>query len=256
MYQPFKDESAPINIKIPWDKNTARGFVISIAIVFFIVFLAPVFKIEEPVAARYEIETVPLELINFGEGDGTGLSKGNLADEGRAHKGKEPESKIHDAEIASKTKHNSKAKNSDDAGDYVPTKELSSDSKKVKDNDGTSSRNVGTANGSERGTGLGEEGSGPGLGPGISAIDWGGGGNRSVLYKKLPDYPDNANTSAQIKIKFTVSQDGAVIDMIPLQKGDPALEEAAMSALRQWRFNPLEKDKDMYGIITFTFKLS
>jgi TonB family protein len=44
--------------------------------------------------------------------------------------------------------------------------------------------------------------------------------------------------------------------MYPLQKGDPMLERSAMDALRQWRFNPLKSNTEMYGIITFTFRLN
>jgi TonB family protein len=63
-------------------------------------------------------------------------------------------------------------------------------------------------------------------------------------------------SGAQIRIRFTVAKDGTIISMLPLQKGEPNLEKAAMNALRQWRFNPLKDDKIMFGIITFTFKLS
>jgi TonB family protein len=258
MYVPLREESKPLHIKIPWDRNTAKGFVIALIIIFLFIWFSPVFHIEPPVPYSYQINTVPLELINFGIGDGTGISKGNLADEGRAHKGKEPISNMHDAEIAAKTKYNRDAVSEDpeNAIDFVAKSELSSDSKDNKTDRGSSSRDIGSKDGTAEGTGLGDKGLGPGLGPGIGPIDWGGGGNRTVLYKKLPKYPSGVNTSAEIKIRFTVSRDGTVISMVPLQKGDPALEQAAMRALKQWRFNALSEDKMMYGIITFTFKLS
>lgn len=258
MYIPLRDETQPIQIRIPWDRNTARGFAAALIIAFLILLLSPAFRIAPPVPLNSQINTVPLELINFGEGDGTGLSKGNLADEGLAHKGQEPLSDMHDAEVAAKTKYSKDAVTSDpdNATDFVAKSELSSDSKSNEKDYGSSSRDVGTKDGSPDGTGLGDKGSGPGLGPGIGPIDWGGGGNRSVLYKKLPQYPSGVNTSAEIKIRFTVSRDGMVISMVPLQKGEPALEQAAMKALKQWRFNPLKDDRMMYGIITFTFKLS
>ncbi len=257
MYSAFKDESKPIEIKIPWNKNTAIGFAVALFIMFFLVLLAPLVKLPNPSVPDYEIETVPLELISFGDGDGTGISAGNLSEKGAAHQGKEPESNIHDAEIAAKTK---KAKNAaanpDEAGDFVAKKTLSSDAKNVKDLNGSSYRNVGATDGSPDGTGLAETGKGPGAGLGFGSIEWGGGGNRAVLYKILPKYPKGVKTDAVIKIKFKVTKDGYVTDMIPLQKGDPLLEDAAMKALKRWRFNPLKEDKDMYGIITFTFKVS
>lgn len=258
MYVPLRDESKPLQIKIPWDRNTARGFFVALVIVFALLLLSPVWDyLTPPVPVTDRINTIPLELINFGVGDGTGLSKGNLADEGRAHKGQEPMSNMHDAEVAAKTKFNQNAitANPEDASSFAPKSELSSDRKNEKDA-GSGTRDVGTKDGTADGTGLGDKGLGPGLGPGIGPIDWGGGGNRTVLYKKLPQYPSGVNTSAEIKIRFTVSKDGTVVSMVPLQKGDPALEQAAMKALKQWRFNPLTEDKMMYGIITFTFKLS
>jgi TonB family protein len=57
-------------------------------------------------------------------------------------------------------------------------------------------------------------------------------------------------------LKFTVSPEGVVTSIIPLQKGDPVLERSAIEALRQWRFNRLKENKEMYGIITFTFRVS
>ncbi len=257
LYEPYRDNEKQIQIKISWDKNTARGFVIALAIVFFFVLISPVLYISPPQPYELRINTIPLELINFGVGDGTGLSKGNLSEEGKAHKGREPISNLHDAEIAANTQFKDKVTNVDaeDASSFAPAKEISSN---VKDNSktGSSRRDVGTKDGTDDGTGLGNKGSGPGLGLGIGPIDWGGGGNRTVLYKKLPGYPPGVNTSAEIKIRFKVDKDGYVISMVPLQKGDPALELAAMKALKQWRFNPLNDERVMYGIITFTFKLN
>jgi TonB family protein len=258
LYVPFKNESQPLQIKIPWDKNTARGFGIALLIAFFLILLSPVIHITPPSPIDVQTNLIPLELINFGNGDGTGISKGNLAEEGRAHQGKEPASNMHDAEVADKTKLGKNANTGDpqSASDFNPKDKLSSDTKNNQANNGTSSRDIGNKNGTPGGTGLGDKGTGPGLGQGIGPIDWGGGGNRTVLYKQLPKYPKGVNTAAEIKIRFTVSKDGTVISMVPLQKGDPALEQAAMNALKQWRFNPLKDDKMMYGIITFTFRLS
>ncbi len=258
MYEPMRDESQPLHINIPWNKNTAEGFIAALIIVFVIILLSPMVKIEKPAAYKYEVNTIPLELINFGEGDGTGISKGNLSDEGIAHKGKDPLSNLHDAEVATKTKlkPNTKDIDPEDASSFIAKNEIASNQKTNNTDRGTSSRDIGNKDGTDNGTGLGDKGLGKGLGPGIGPIDWGGGGNRTVLYKKLPSYPKNVNLSAQIKIKFTVSKDGMVIRMVPLQKGDPDLEKAAMNALRRWRFNPLKENKTMYGIITFTFKLS
>ncbi len=258
MYVPLRDESKPIFIKIPWDKYTARGFAIALIIIALLMLLLPIFRIKTPYVAKYEINKVPIEYLNFGNGDGTGMSKGNLTEEGEKFKGKKPGSDLEDATIAAK-KNTTRVKMSDDvdnATKFVPVKQLASNEKNKNQKEGTAVNNVGSPEGSDLGTGLGEKGFGAGSGLGLGDIEWGGGGNRIVLHKKLPKYPPGVNTGARIRILFTVSRDGSVINMVPLQKGDPVLEKAAMDALREWRFNPLNVDKEMTGIITFTFKLS
>ncbi len=115
---------------------------------------------------------------------------------------------------------------------------------------------VGTQQGSTSpdAEGLGRFGSGAGRGQGYG-LEWGGGGNRVVLHKELPKYPAGMNTSTQIKIRFTVNPNGTVGVILPMQKGDPLLERAAIEALRRWQFNPLQETKEMVGFITFTFRV-
>lgn len=258
MYNPYR-ENNEVRVSIPWDTNTAKGFGITLAMLFIFLLIVSQFHFEPPTAyPRYKVERVPLELINLGDGDGTGISKGNLSKEGETHKGKQPASNLHDASIAAKTKYSGKAPddNPEDAGNLKPVNILESNEKNKESEKGSDRKNVGGPDGSESGTGLGEIGSGPGKGLGFGEIEWGGGGSRTVLHKKLPKYPEGVNTAAKIRIRFTVSKNGNVTNMIPLQKGHPVLENAAMEALKQWRFNPLKEDKEMYGIITFTFTLS
>ncbi|MCX7737591.1 MAG: energy transducer TonB [Candidatus Kapabacteria bacterium] len=256
MYVPLRDETQ-INFKIPWDQNTARGFGIAIVLTLIIIALLRTIYVEKPKFAERESRIIPLELINFGAGDGTGMSKGNLAKEGMAHQGANPPSELDDASKAMQTKVGQSVSNDPTQSmNIIAANQLSSDQKNNDQKNGSSQRNIGSPDGSPDGTGLGVKGSGPGLGEGLGDIEWGGGGNRVVLFKKIPNYPAGVNTNAQIKIRFTVSADGFVTSMIPMQKGDPVLERAAMEALRQWRFNPLKENKEMYGIITFRFRLS
>ncbi|MCX7909653.1 MAG: TonB family protein [Ignavibacteria bacterium] len=255
MYRGYQEEKK-IDIRIYWEPNTARGFLISLVIFFFLLFLISFVKYEPPTLPIYEQKTIPLELINFGLGDGTGLSKGNLSAEGMAHKGKSPSNQLEDASIAAPK--GNKPSQVDDpllARQIQPTNQLSSEVGN-KNNVGTGSKDIGKQEGAVDGTGLGDKGYGQGAGYGLGDIEWGGGGNRIVLYKVLPKYPAGYNVNAQIKLKFTVSADGVVTSIVPLQKGDPVLERAAIEALRQWRFNRLKENKEMYGIITFTFKVS
>lgn len=256
MYAPFREEKL-ISFKLPWDKNTARGFGISLILTIILISIFSQVKVEPIKPVEYEIKRIPLELINFGAGDGTGASKGNLSQEGLANQGKAPNTPLDDASKAGNTKFNKDVSIDDPttAQNLIAKGELTSPDKNA-NTSGYDRRNVGASDGSPLGTGLGSKGIGTGSGLGFGDIEWGGGGNRIVTYKVLPKYPSGVNTAAQIKIRFNVSSDGLVTTMVPLQKGDPILEKAAMDALRQWRFNPLRDNKEMYGIITFTFKLS
>ena len=106
-------------------------------------------------------------------------------------------------------------------------------------------------------SGLGSRGKGKGKGDGFGEIDWGGGGGRIVLNKVLPKFPDNVKSSSQIVLQFKVLSDGTVVSVIPIQKADPELEEAAIKALKKWRFNPLPDGQKeiMVGRIPLTFIL-
>ncbi len=256
MYVPYREESE-VQLKIPWDKYTARGFGIALVIVFTLVFLLSINIVPHNNPAE-EQNLIPVEMINFGEGDGTGVSKGNLSREGASHKGTVVLSNLHDAKIAAHKKAAPRAP-VEDPENYRNLKGIdgaTSDDKSKNETDGNATKNVGSPDGSTLGTGLGEAGFGPGSGLGLGDIEWGGGGNRVVLFKKLPKYPPGVNTEAVIRIRFTVSPRGNVISAFPLQKGDPLLEKAALDAIKKWRFNPLKDEREMYGIITFTFRLS
>jgi TonB family protein len=246
-----------IQFKLPWDKNTARGFTIALAISLLFLWILNIFEWVPTNVRGYTIQSVPIELLNFGDGDGTGMSKGNLTREGESHKGKQPNSILEDAKIASETRYdkNTKIQDPDNAGNYIPKNQLSSDSKDKLSQSGSDNKNIGSQNGNPNGTGLGDKGYGKGKGLGFGDIEWGGGGNRTVLVKKVPTYPPGVNTSAQITIRFTVMPDGTISKMVPLQKADPRLEKAAMDALKQWRFNPLNRNVEMVGVIPITFQL-
>lgn len=81
---------------------------------------------------------------------------------------------------------------------------------------------------------------------------------RAILNKLIPQYPPGLQREAVVRIRFFVLPDGSVGQMIPVQKGDPVLEDITMSALRQWRFNPLPpgaEQKNVMGVITFRYEL-
>lgn len=246
-----------INIKLPWDSNTAKGFFAAIMILLLFFFISPLLNISDPPTIR-EIKTIPIELLILGSGDGTGLRKGNLTEEGKKGKGENPTINIEDAQKTPKDVNNKKSTttNTDIADTFLPKKELSG----VKNNtnvSGEDNKNVGdNKNGDDFGSGLGNSGKGKGAGDGFGDIDWGGGGNRIVLHKPLPKFPNGVKTSGQIILRFKVLPDGTVTSVVPIQKADPELEQAAIEALKKWRFNPLKDDSPiMIGTIPLTFIL-
>lgn len=82
--------------------------------------------------------------------------------------------------------------------------------------------------------------------------------SRSVIYKVIPEYPDDLQKQAIIKIGFTVLPGGQIGEMILLIKSDTQLEKLTLDAFRQWRFNPLPAEtppRIERGIITFRYVL-
>lgn len=248
------DISTGLNIKIPWDSNTAKGFVAAVVIMVLFWLISPLIQIENA-KPRVISNSIPIELLNFGSGDGTGLKSGNLTEEGKSVKGNKAEINIEDAKVASNTKGKSDA-NIEDATKFIASTDIKSNETNNTKMNGTDNKSVGKADGSDiAGTGLKDRGTGRGAGDGFGDIDWGGGGNRILLSKKLPQFPKSVKSNARIELRFKVLSDGSVSQVIPLQKADPALEQAAINAIKQWRFNPLSEDKEMWGTIPLTFIL-
>ncbi len=250
------EDNEEIRLKIIINKNLSVAFFVGTPIVLILIALLAFIRDIEPEDRVIKYNTVPVTMLNFGMGDGTGMSKGNLTAEGIAHKGKTPASELHDAEIASKTRTSTANAETDvNVSSNIKTVGDIGSTDKKQESQGNAASNVGLSTGSEDGQGLGGRGFGHGRGEGFGDIEWGGGGNRYVLQKKLPKYPKGVTASGQVKIRFRVRQDGTISSIILLQKVDPALEKAAVDALRQWRFNPLDTNMDMEGIIPFTFRL-
>jgi TonB family protein len=98
-----------------------------------------------------------------------------------------------------------------------------------------------------------------GLGSTIAyALQWAGGGNRKLLSGDVPAYPPGVNISAQIKLLVRVEPNGTVRSVTPAQKGDTRLENAAISKVKLWRFEPLlgsQTQAEQNCTITFNFTL-
>ena len=106
--------------------------------------------------------------------------------------------------------------------------------------------------------GLGSGENGDGGGSGAFSLQWLHGMTRRKLSGELPKYPQGATISAQVRILTIVFPDGTVRSVQPEQKANSLLEEAAMKAVRFWKFEALGSSLpqvDQSCIITFSFKL-
>ncbi len=244
-------------------RHTLLGFGSALCVLVLLLFLLNFLDIT-PYLRQPERVSIPIQLLQFGTGNPTLPSAGNLTAEGTARKSPQSPEPLEDARVSdAKTEATSTVKPREitQPAFVKPVKDdakTSEKSAKIAEN-ATSKTDIGsnTAAASADAEGLGRFGSGAGRGQGFS-LDWGGGGNRVVMHKELPKYPAGITTSAQIKMRFTVLPNGSVGMILPMQKGEPALERAAMEALRRWQFNPMAanaESKDMVGFITFTFRI-
>ncbi|MGD1211680.1 MAG: energy transducer TonB [Candidatus Acidiferrales bacterium] len=67
---------------------------------------------------------------------------------------------------------------------------------------------------------------------------------RKVRSKVVPDYPPLAkqmNVTGKVKIETTIAADGHVLNTKVIG-GSPLLVNAALDALKKWRFEPAAKD--------------
>jgi TonB family protein len=66
-----------------------------------------------------------------------------------------------------------------------------------------------------------------------------------VVHKVNPEYPDSERASRRqgvVVIKITIDEQGAVSDARVVRSLAPAFDEAALDAVRQWRFAPPQRD--------------
>ncbi|MCS7181435.1 MAG: energy transducer TonB [bacterium] len=84
-------------------------------------------------------------------------------------------------------------------------------------------------------------------------------GTRKIIYKEKIEYPlwaQKKGIEGKIKIKFWVTPDGKVYNSeIFLSSGYPEIDIFAESKFKKWLFEPIKTDKEVWGIITFNFKL-
>lgn len=80
--------------------------------------------------------------------------------------------------------------------------------------------------------------------------------DRNMVYSTLPEYREKVNVD--IEVRITVNPQGRVVGVVPLIRGNPALERAVHEALQQWRFDrlpPNAPQENQTGTVTFRFRL-
>ncbi|MCX7936535.1 MAG: energy transducer TonB [Chlorobi bacterium] len=256
--------SIELKLRIPWDSNTAKGFTAALVLVGLLLLLSWKMPIPShpPRAVHYEV----LATVNFGLGDGSGGSKGNLSPEGLRRQALQTSPALVDAATPAARSATKKRRKTPSAegGKIVPIagkQESKAPSKDTLHGDakhgtGSAEKLAGDREGSSSATGRGSSGTGTGSGLGFGEIDWGGGGGAIVVKKVIPTAPEGLSRSTIVKLRFVVSPQGEVIDVRPIVRGIPEAENAAIRALRQWRFRPFSSDSPVIGLITFRFDVN
>ncbi|HNS32677.1 MAG TPA: energy transducer TonB [bacterium] len=84
-------------------------------------------------------------------------------------------------------------------------------------------------------------------------------GNRQLVYRKPIDYPvwaQRQGMEGNIKIRFNVNYEGKITSTaINYSSGYPELDIYAEENFRKWLFESAKTDKEIWGVITFRFRL-
>jgi len=246
-------DTSTFQIRLRWSPNAFKGYIAALGMFAVSVLVSMCTKVDPPKAFVLPAST-PVSLI-FGDGDGTGARKGNLTQEGEAARGRDSKNPLQDAQRAAAANSRTKVSDPTQTARLIAVKDVGNKGV-TKDPDAGADETIGKEDGHEDDPGLGWAGSGRGKGLGYSDLDWGGGGNRVVLHKPLPQFP-SGTLNTEVRLKFRVRPDGTVSFVIPVRRGgNPAVDAAAMRAMYQWRFNPLTNGVEMEGSVTFVFRNS
>lgn len=129
----------------------------------------------------------------------------------------------------------------------------------------------GTGGGGRGGTGAGGEGDGPGMahagtgsgsgggvGPGRGGSGGGGGGGQTSArplggYQVKPRYPESARrqgVEGTALLKMRITEHGRVEDVqVERSTGHPDLDQAALEAVRRWRFEPARQRGEPVAVV-------
>jgi hypothetical protein len=245
------------HIPIAWDGISARSLFYSTVILCALLLLVSTFEVtvDKREFARNDTTRIELMEIKFGRGNGKGASRGDLIEEGATRKG-DPTKQLAQQQSTNPVK-GSPTIDANQTNTLIAKNNVtnSKNTDSIRSKSGTQVATAGVLDGVQNATGKGKIGTGEGKGVGLGNVDWGGGGNRIVLYKPMPKYPDGQSGSPKLRFRIVVSPEGSIVTVTSLDKGEPAFETASMNALRKWQFNKIDSPQNMVGVITFSFQL-
>jgi len=79
--------------------------------------------------------------------------------------------------------------------------------------------------------------------------------NRKIVAKILPKYPKGLKQNAKVKLRFTLSPQGKVSNIVIVKRANPLLEKVSTQSLLKWKFNPILSKKNQVGFITFVYQI-
>ncbi len=78
---------------------------------------------------------------------------------------------------------------------------------------------------------------------------------RKLVHLIQPVFPPDMSAGGEVKIRLLVVPDGTVQMAIVIQKAHHSLEDAALRAIRQWRFAAVRDSSLSEGVVTIRFEL-
>lgn len=98
-------------------------------------------------------------------------------------------------------------------------------------------------------------------GSGVSIRTYGQISTRKILSSSMPDYPvwaEMRGIEGIVSLLITVLPNGEVKEKIMIDKtsGYSVIDQAAIQAVKKWRFAALDKKEEEQGVVTFVFRLS
>lgn len=209
---------------------------------------------------RPDTLTLPITLMDLGPAGGGGGSPDRTEPVGSAKKGSpdaNPTLPKQTASLAPKQIGNVKVV-ADATKKVTGTDKAIRDTTKRTEHAGGEPGQHSKGSGDKTTSGSGGEGSGRGTGSGVGDFAAEGMGGRGWTVRPTARYPDNADISGSVKLRFTVLPDGSISNITPIRSPNKALLDAAIAGLRRARARTLPATSPQLpqqATITYSFVL-